>query len=301
MHGVIEFGNRTMTGVVGIVALAVLFLTLKAVAGRREIRAALAFAGAGIVAAVLAYLPTQQFWVSSAVLLLAVVVAAVHSVRSVSQRRDLVTLAWIVLAGVVAQALAGGLTVLSELNAFLVGFHYTASLLLVCVAAAYLVRLRQTPGPRELAVPRGYAILAHVTAVVLAVTIVFGVLTTSNGPHSGDTDVIRDGFDATLLSHIHSWPGYVLLALTLVLTVGALMKSLPTLTWSLVFLGALAVQIFVGVWQANTALPPLLVGIHMVLAALTAAAYVALLLHLKTPIAPAETPAHAAPVAERSA
>lgn len=285
IHGVIEFGNRTMTGVVGIVAIGVLLLTLGAIASRREVFAALWFAAGGIVAAVIAYLPTREFWVSSAVLLVVVIIAAIHSIRSVHQRRDLLTLAWIVVAGVVAQAFAGGLTVLSGLNAFLVGFHYTASLALVCVTAAYLVRLRQAPGRRELAVSRGYAVLTHVMSLFLAITIVFGVLTTSNGPHSGDAAVIRDGFDATFLSHVHSWPGYILFVLALVNVVIAWTKRLPTRTWSLVFLAALLVQIGVGVWQANAALPPLLVGIHMVLAALTSAAYVALILNMKRPVA----------------
>src|SRR5690606_976714 len=37
IHGAIEFGNRTMTGVVGILALAVLFLTLHLIAGRAAV------------------------------------------------------------------------------------------------------------------------------------------------------------------------------------------------------------------------------------------------------------------------
>ncbi|MTE23613.1 heme A synthase [Microbacterium sp. ZXX196] len=231
VHGVIEFSNRLMSTVVGVLALVVLVLV----------------------------------W------------------RRRAERRDLFVLAWIVLGGVLAQAVAGGVTVWTGLNAFLVAFHYTASLVLVCVAAAFLVRLYEPAGPRERAVPRGYAALVHATSLVLAVTIAFGVLTTSNGPHSGDADVVRNGFDATILAHVHAWPGYILLALTLAIAGIAWARRLPTRRWSLAFLGALAVQIFVGVWQANTALPPLLVGIHMVLAALTSAAYVVVVLRLKRP------------------
>ncbi|MBP2437855.1 COX15/CtaA family protein [Microbacterium amylolyticum] len=283
IHGVIEFGNRTMTGVVGIVAIGVLLLTLAKLGGRQEVKLAIWFAVGGVAAAAAGFAITQIFVVASSILLLAVIIAAIVSVRRVPMRRDLSVLAWIVVAGVVAQAFAGGITVLTSLNAFMVGFHYAASLALVCVTVAFLVRLSAVPGPRRLAVPRWYAVLSHVTAAVLGVTIVFGILTTANGPHSGDLDIVRDGFDATFLAHVHAWPGYALAALALALMFTALAQELPTRNWSIAFVAVLIVQIIVGVWQANHALPPLLVGIHMVLAALTAAAYVVFLLRLKEP------------------
>src|SRR5690554_2547762 len=96
IHGAIEFGNRMMTGVVGIAAL-VLFLLL---------------------------------W------------------RIRKERPDLITLAAVVLGGVGAQAVVGGITVWTGLNPFIVGFHYVASLLLVCVSAAFLVRMNAGTGER---------------------------------------------------------------------------------------------------------------------------------------------------------
>jgi heme a synthase len=231
-HSLIEFGNRLMTGVVGIVAL-VLFVLVWRI--RRE-------------------------------------------------RRDLFTLAFIVGAGVVAQAIVGGITVWTGLNPFIVGFHYVSSLLLVCVCAAFLVRMDATPGPRELAVPGWYAGLTHTTTAVLALTIVFGILTTGAGPHSGDVAAGRNGFAAELLEHVHAWPGYALLALTLVLLVGAWRLRLPTLRWTIVLLAAEVVQIAVGLYQARNGLPPLAVGVHMVLAALTAAAMTVVVLRLRRPV-----------------
>ena len=229
IHGVIEFGNRLMTGVVGIVAL--------------------------------------------------LVVVSIWRVRR--ERRDLWTLAVIVVLGIVAQAVVGGVTVWTGLNPFIVGFHYLASLLLVCVTAAYLVRLDAIPGARELAVPSWYAGLTHATTAVLAVSIVFGVLTTASGPHSGDADAGRTGYNAELLEHVHAWPGYALFLLTVVLVVGAWRLGLPTLRWSLVLLAVELVQIGVGLYQARNGLPPLAVGVHMVLAALTAATMTVLVLKLK--------------------
>ncbi|OCG73131.1 COX15/CtaA family protein [Microbacterium sediminis] len=285
IHGFIEFGNRTMTGVVGIAAIVVLLLTLAAVGTRRHVLTAVWFALGGVVAAAIAFALVGEFWAAAAVLLVVVIVAAIVSVRSIPQRRDLQILAWIVVAGVVAQALAGGITVLTELNAFLVGFHYAASLALVCVTAAFLVRLYDVPGPRERAVPTWFLALTHVTTLVLAVTVFFGVLTTANGPHSGDPDIVRDGFDATVLAHVHSWPGYLLLGLVVVLTVVAAARRLRPLPWLIALLAVILVQVVVGVIQARNGLPELLVGIHMVLAALSAAAFTVVVLRLKRPAA----------------
>ena len=239
-HSLIEFGNRMMTGVVGIVAL-VLFVLVWRI--RRE-------------------------------------------------RRDLFTLAFIVGAGVVAQAIVGGITVWTGLNPFIVGFHYVSSLLLVCVCAAFIVRMDAAAGPRELAVPGWYSGLTHATTAALALTIVFGIPPPGAGPHSGDVAAGRNGFEAELLEHVHAWPGYALLALTVALVAGAWRLRLPTLRWTIVLLTAELVQIAVGLYQARNGLPPLAVGVHMVLAALTAAAMTVVVLRLKRPV-PADRPVEA--------
>ncbi len=200
-----------------------------------------------------------------------------------AKRRDLSVISLIVLVLVLAQAVIGGFVVWLHLDANLVGVHYTISLIIVCVAAAYLVRMYEPASPRERAVPKGYAILTHVTTLFMALTIVFGVLTTGAGPHSGDERIVRDGFDATLLSHVHAWPGYISLALVLALVGWAAARRLRPLRWSIALLAALLVQIAVGVFQARSGLPPFAVGVHMVLAALTAAAMTVTVLRLKRP------------------
>ena len=296
IHGLIEFGNRTMTGVVGLLALTVLFLTLHAVGKKRLVMRAVWFALSGIVLAVVFYLiahvigtatHTPQFpsaAVASAGLLIAVVVGAIDSLRRTRARRDLSLLAWLVLAGVMAQAVVGGLAVLSRLNAFIVGFHYVSSLLLVCITAAYVVRMKAVPGPRERAVPAWFAVLSHVTGLALAVTILFGVLTTGSGPHSGDENVVRTGFDASVLAHVHSWPGYILAALVLAQLIAAWSLRLPPRRWLLVLALAIVVQVAVGIWQARNGLPPVFVGVHMMLASLSAAAYTVTVFSLKRPV-----------------
>ena len=286
IHGVIEFGNRTITGLLVVLALAVLLLVLNAVGGRRLLFNALWFALSSLIAGGLAWLITALlglpgFVFFSAVLLIGVIVAAVVSIRQTRARRDLVSLAWIVLVGVVAQAFVGGITVLTRLNAFIVGFHYVSSLILVCLTAAFLVRMREAPGRRELVVPKPFMILGHVTTLVLAATVFIGVLTTANGPHSGDDEVVRRGFDASLLAHLHSWPSYALLALVVVLTIWAAVKRLRPLPWLVALLVMLVIQIAVGIYQSRAGLPPLAVGVHMVLAALASASITVAVLRFK--------------------
>lgn len=230
-HSLIEFGNRMMTGVVGIIAVVTVVLV----------------------------------W------------------RFVRDRRDLLMLSLMILTGVVIQALIGGVLVLFDLHPNLVGVHYVISLILVCLGGAFLVRFYGDPSPRVRVVPLWYAIIAHVATLALAVTVLFGVITTGAGPYSGDEDAGRNGFDARLWEHIHAWPGYILFALTLTLLVAAVMLKLPVTKWVSLVLVAEMIQIAVGLYQARNGLPIFAVGVHMVLASLTAAAMTAFIMSMKQP------------------
>lgn len=232
IHGAIEFGNRTMTGLVGILAIVVLLL----VWGLRR------------------------------------------------ERRDLFGIALTIVLGVAAQALVGGITVLSGLNPLIVGFHYVASVALVCLSAAFLVRAYSGTGQLIVAVPPFFRSLALTAAAALAVTLFVGILTTASGPHSGDPMVERTGFDAELLQHVHAWPSYALGLLTVVLAFIALRRRLHVTGWVLTALLLESAQLVVGLVQSRTGLPELLVGTHMVLAALIAATFTVLLMRLRVPI-----------------
>jgi len=222
--------------------------------------------------------------------------AAVAVIVFVSQirreRRDLWTMAWIISGGVLLQAAVGGILVIFDLHPNLVSFHYIVSLVLVGVSAAFVARMGQPVGPRELAVPRWLAIVTHVTSLFLAITVFIGVLTTGAGPHSGDPEVtLRNGFDATLLEHVHSWPAYALFALTLVLVIGSSMAGPVARAfqrWTVALLVVELVQIGVGLYQARNDLPPLAVGVHMVIAAISVAIMTAVVMHLKRPVAATE-------------
>lgn len=233
MHGLIEFGNRTLTGVLVVIAL-------------------------------LAFLSVVRLW---------------------KTRPELPSLTLAVGIGIILQAVIGGVTVLLHLHPAVVGLHYLVSAALVAIATAYVVRVYATPGPQRTAVPKRYAVLVHVTSVVLLVTVLIGILLTGSGPHAGDDAAARNGLDPILWQHVHSWPAYVLFALTLIVFAGSfrMPEILRLPLWTGLLLAVEVVQIIVGIWQARTGLPIALVNIHMVLAVSLVAAMTAVLMHLKAP------------------
>jgi len=216
------------------------------------------------------------------VLVIVAIVTFLFVIRMRAQRRDLFWLSLVIGLYVPLQAIIGGITVLTNLNPYVVGLHFFASVALVALSAALVVRVYAAPGPRALAVPRWYAVTSYLTAAATLVTVVVGILVTGSGPHAGDGGAARNGLDAEFMQHVHSWPAYALFALTIVIFAGA-GRTPPALRlrlWTGLLLAVEVVQIGVGLWQARTGLPVLLVGIHMVLAVLLVAAMTVVVMHL---------------------
>ncbi|MBX3311418.1 MAG: hypothetical protein KF916_00750 [Microbacteriaceae bacterium] len=133
-----------------------------------------------------------------------------------------------------------------------------------------------------IALPKLGLILTHIASLLLFIVVVLGVITTGSGPHSGDKDIPNSGLNWDFLAHTHANFSYALVAITLALIIiGVVAKNRRYLIWSLAFFTALAVQAVVGIIQARIGIPPLLVGIHMVLAAILVAVMVALVYSTK--------------------
>ena len=92
------------------------------------------------------------------------------------------------------------------------------------------------------------------------------------------------------MQHVHSWPAYITLGLTIVLLIAA--RRTPPAQRLTLWVGLLLlvelIQIGVGLWQARTGLPIWLVNIHMVLAVMLIAAMTAVVMYLKAPVAEVE-------------
>ncbi|WP_443046254.1 COX15/CtaA family protein [Streptomyces sp. NBC_00335] len=197
---------------------------------------------------------------------------------------------------VVLNAVVGGVTVWMRLSPYIVAAHFLAATLLLTAAvytwhAAYAdadadadaaggaglgARGGDDQGPTGVPVPlapRSAARIRSLSAALVAVTallVVVGTLATGSGPHAGDSsDVARMPFDWTAVTIVHG----MLAGAVLVLAV-ALLRALPEDGFgaarrkTAVFLAVLLGQGLVGLVQSVTALPSLLVMLHLLGAAL---------------------------------
>lgn len=182
--------------------------------------------------------------------------------------RGLFAPALILGLGIPAQAVLGGFTVWSQLNPWFVGAHFVLSAIMIAFAS--LLVFRALP-PVHVAAPRSLWLTATPVAVVGAISVIIGVLVTGAGPHSGDAESIRNGLDLELWQHLHSYPAYVLILLVIA-QAWILWKrdrwsknfQTKAVLWLLVVLIG---QAAIGVAQARLGVPPLLVGLHMLGAA----------------------------------
>ncbi len=230
-HAVVEFSNRTMSGVVAVVAL----LTFLFLARTRRQR-------------------PELFWLSFSLGIL-----------------------------VLVQAGIGGITVLSDLESYIVGLHFVLSAIMVGLATM-LVWFIYLPLPPAKRGPLWLARVCWLTGIVVAITVLVGVLTTGAGPHAGDSDTPRNGLPTALLEHVHAWPAYATFALTIVTLALAWRAGISeTRNAAAVLLGIEVVQIAIGLYQARNGVPPLAVGVHMVLACVLVASMVVVILSVTHP------------------
>jgi cytochrome c oxidase assembly protein subunit 15 len=135
-----------------------------------------------------------------------------------SVRRDLRALAVLGFLGIPAQALLGGVTVLTGLNPWTVAAHFLVSSGLVAVATLLWLRSRE-PGVGRPLLRRPFPLLVTGIAAVTAVVLVLGTVVTGSGPHSGDPAAGRTGLDPELVSQLHADVVFLLLGLTIALLV----------------------------------------------------------------------------------
>ncbi|MGZ4654199.1 COX15/CtaA family protein [Oryzihumus sp.] len=233
IHKVIEFGNRTLTSVVGIAAVAVILAVWKLAPGRRA----------------------------------------------------LLRLSTLPLLGVVAQAVLGGITVLTGLNPATVAAHFLLSMVIVAISTLLLVRAGEGDAAPTPVARREVGLLARVTVALGAVVLALGTVVTGSGPHSGDAEhPTRFGFDPRSVSWLHAdavmlFTGLVVATVVAVRLVDAPGRTRRAWTWVLVVTLAQGV---VGYVQYFTGLPEAVVALHMLGASLLVVTLTRGLLSLRT-------------------
>ncbi|WP_236120484.1 COX15/CtaA family protein [Cellulomonas palmilytica] len=196
-----------------------------------------------------------------------------------TRSRSFRLLGWVPLAGVVAQAVVGGVLVLLELPPILVSMHFLLSMALVSASLVLLHRADEgADGAPTLLVDRTTRLLAHVAAGLMVVVLVLGTLTTGAGPHSGDDEVgYRLAADPLVMARVHAAAVWAFVAVLLVLLWrtrrgGPAGTEAPAVHRAALVLLALSVaQGAIGYVQTATGLPIALVNLHLVGAALLAA------------------------------
>ena len=177
----------------------------------------------------------------------------------------------LLVLGIIAQALLGGVTVLTGLNSWVVGAHFLVSGVLISIASVLVWRVYS---PKHDPISYQSVLLAWPIFVVGWVTVIVGVVVTGAGPHAGDSLTPRNGFDLETWQHYHSWPAYVMTALVL-LSLALAWRSVPNKPASNPAVRSLGILLIVsvlqavlGVVQSNMGVPALLAGVHMLGASL---------------------------------
>lgn len=198
------------------------------------------------------------------VLLLIAALTLVLAIK-LNNRRKIRLTAVALVFGIFLQAVVGGISVLMQLNPWVVGLHFVISAAMIAIAS---VQLWRTYSPVVTPYTRMEFTLSRLIAVVGSIAVLIGVVVTGSGPHAGDAATPRNGLDTTLWQHFHSYPAYIVLALAFVQLFLVRRRDVDGYAsritfWSVVCLVAQAV---IGVAQARLGLPVQLVIIHVTLA-----------------------------------
>ena len=209
-------------------------------------------------------------------------------------RPDVRRLALVLFIGIPAQALLGGITVLTDLNPWVVMLHLVVSMDLIAVATLLHRRLGEGDGPVAPLVPVVMRRLAFTVFGLTGAVLYLGTVVTGSGPHAGDAQAPRTGLDPRTMSLVHA-DAVIALVLATVVLLAALHRGGAPASVRRAALPVLGIQLAQGAigWvQYATGLPELLVGLHMLAAGLLVVATTRMVLSTRErPLVPAEVAA----------
>ncbi|WP_127934346.1 COX15/CtaA family protein [Nonomuraea polychroma] len=219
--------------------------------------------------------------------------------RMVPRRRSLVGLALLQPAGVVVQALWGGLVVSTMLNPFTVGMHFLVSIGLIAACWMLYARAGEGDGPARRVVHRDVRRLGHVLVAAVFALLVAGVVVTGTGPHSGDVMASRFDLDIEAVARLHADIAYVVVGLTfaLLFAVHVSDSTRPARRAALALFAVELLQGVIGYTQYFLAVPAALVLLHVLGSTLVWIAVLRVVTSLRTrdpvpaPHSPTEVPA----------
>jgi len=192
------------------------------------------------------------------------------------RRRDLVWLSAVLPLGVIAQAVVGGIVVLTDLNPAMVSAHFLLSAGVILTAAVVLrTWVGEGAGPARSLVRTDLRVLAGLLVGVTAVMLAAGTVVTGSGPlagtrvdsHGQRSTVPRFHFALENITQLHADVGWFIGALAVALVIGLRFSAAPRRTVRLgwLVLGWLGVQGVIGYVQYFNHLPAGLVWVHVAL------------------------------------
>ncbi len=215
-----------------------------------------------------------------------------------TRRRDLVWLAAIQPVGVIAQAVIGGIVVLTKLNPAAVSVHFLVSAAIVAAAVALHVRCQEgteareappsagDPGgqgglgewhpPKRGGIPGGrppgastvrsdLRLLSGALVAVTGLMLAAGTVVTGTGPLAGNAAAPRYKLPLEGVTQLHADVGWLMTGLAVALVVGLRMSGAPprAVRASWIMIVSLGVQGTIGYIQYFTHLPAGLVWVHV--------------------------------------
>ena len=200
-------------------------------------------------------------------LALIILAALIAAIRHRPRRKVLIGLAFLLFAGVAAQAVIGGITVLTGLNPLSVAAHFLVSAGLIAVSVALYERGNESSdGPKTTLVRKELSVVSRALVALGFVIVVLGTVVTGSGPHSGDSNVVnRLPLDPRVVSWLHADVVLLFVGLTFALALGLRLTQASTVAQRRVFvlIAIVLLQGVIGYTQYFTGLPELLVAVHV--------------------------------------
>jgi len=199
------------------------------------------------------------------VVAVAVTVAAWRYRPAGARRRGIVALAAAQPLGVVAQAVLGGIVVLTHLDPIWVSVHFLLSSAVVALAVAAWTRCAEGDAPARRLVRADLRMLSVAVVPVVALMLAAGTVVTGTGPLAGAAGTPRYQLPLAGVTQLHADIGWVLGTLAAVLAVCLPLTGAPPrvrrLGWLL--LGLVGLQGVIGYSQYFSGLPAGLVWVHV--------------------------------------
>jgi cytochrome c oxidase assembly protein subunit 15 len=181
------------------------------------------------------------------------------------RRRDLFWLGLAQPAGVVAQAVIGGIVVLTKLAPAAVSVHFLVSASIVAAAVTLYVRCGEGTAPPTALVRRDLRLLSAALVAVTGVMLAAGTVVTGTGPLAGNAAAPRYKLPLEGVTQLHADIGWLLAGLAVALVLGLRVSGAPprAMRAAWIMIASLGLQGLLGYIQYFTHLPAGLVWIHV--------------------------------------